>query len=218
LITGIIGGLIVGWFAGAMVRGLREGSSAQFRMVQGQAVAAGKMGTATGETDMGAAGMPGGGLVPSDDHIAIAHATEAPLVRAAAAGGLEVHNYGRVAHANVGDPLNAVGAAQGAGLGPTYGEGAKALMGRRAGRTKAPEFRSHTQDPAVLGAHPDRTFGSVGEHAGPRTGGLSMGTKSIRASTLADGGDDVMTWQGAFDGIGASLTESGFRRPMSVGV
>ena len=183
--------------AGAMVRGLREGSAAQFRTVQGQAVAAGKMGTATGEVDMGADGMPGGGLAPAGDHVAIRHASETPLVRAAAAADLEVHHYGQRTHANLQNPMDVVHSAQAGGF---VGAGA-GRMGRREGRTKAPEFRSHTMDPTLLGAHADRTFGSIGEYAGPHTGGLSIGDKNLRASVLADGGDDVMGSRG-FDDFG----------------
>lgn len=180
--------------AGAMVRGLREGSAAQFRMVQGQAVAAGRMGTATGDVGTG---VTGGGLAPAGDHVAIRHAAQAPLVRAAAAADLEVHRYGQRAHANLQNPMDVVGSTLAGGfVGAGVGQ-----MGRREGRSKAPEFRSHTNDPTALGAHADRTFGSIGEHAGPHTGGLSIGEKNLRASVLYDGGDDVMGSRG-FDDFG----------------
>jgi len=187
--------------AKAMVRGLREGFSA--RLVQGQAVAAGPMGTPTGEIGVGDRGVPGGGLAPSGDYGSTARATETPLVRAAAAANLEVHSYG---YASFRRPMDAVALARAEKF-----SGAPALMGRREGRSKAPEFRSHTLDPAVLGTHADHAFGAVGEHAAPHTGGLALGDKSLRASVLADGGDDVM---GAYagDGFGAAVSEASLRQ------
>lgn len=184
--------------AGAMVRGLREGSAAQFRMVQGQAVAAGKMGTATGEIGVGDTGMPGGGLAPSGDYVSILHATDTPLARAGAAADLEVHHYGYLSQANLQRPMDTVASAQAGG----FASARASMMGRREGRTKAPEFRSHTQAPGGLGDAPDQVFGAVGEYAGPHTGGLSIGDKNLRASVLADGGDDVMM-NSDFEGMGA---------------
>jgi hypothetical protein len=180
--------------AGAMVRGLREGTSAEFRMVQGQAVAAGKMGTATGEIDMMAVG---GGLAPSADYGAALRQGEAPLARAAAAADLEVHHYGQRTHANLQNPMDVVHSAQAGG----FASARAGMMGRREGRTKAPEFRSHTQDPTLLGTDADRAFGSIGEYAGPHTSAVSIGDKNLRASVLADGGDDVMGHHG-FDDFG----------------
>lgn len=195
--------------ADAMVRGLRAGTAAQFRMVQGQAVAAGVRGSATGEIGAGDRGMPGGGLAPAADRIAIGHASDTPLARAAAAADLEVHNYGRRSNLQ-GAALDPV--AWGAG---TF-HGRQMMPGRRPGRSGRPEFRSHTQDPATLGADPDLVFGAVGEHAGPHTGGLSIGDKNLRASVLQDGGDDVMSAYTDFDGLGAGMSEAAYRMPMGV--
>lgn len=192
---------------GAMVRSLREGTSAQFRTVQGQAVAAGKMGTATGEVDSTAIG---GGLAPSEDYTSIQHAAQVPLMRAAAADGLEVQQYGQKTWQGQGVPLDAVQSAQAGG----FASARASMQGRREGRSKAPEFRSHTQDPATIGDHADKVFGAVGEYAGPHTGGLSVGDKNIRASVLTDGGDDVMAAYADFDGLGASMSEAAYRTPM----
>ena len=197
--------------AEAMVRGLREGSSAQFRMVQGQAVA-GKMGTQISEIGVGDQGMPGGGLAPSNDYGSITHATETPLMRAAAAADLAVHHYEYRGHTNLNHPMDTVASAQAGGF-----SGPEVMMRRREGRTKAPEFRSHTQDGGILGTHPDHTFGAISEHAGPHTGGLSIGDKNLRASVLADGGDDVMEAYSDFDGLGAAMSEAAYRMPIGVG-
>lgn len=177
--------------AGAMVKGLRQGTSAEFRMVQGQAVAAGKMGTATGDTVTGRTAASG--LAPSKDYTAIIHESETPLVRAAAAADLVVHNYGQVTNASLQRPLDRVGAAGAGGFASAYGgNSVNSELGRREGKSKAPEFRSHTEDASVLGSNADFVFGSVGEHAGPHTGAVSIGDKNIRSTMLADKGDDSM--------------------------
>ncbi len=182
---------------GAMIRGLRGGVSADFRMVQGQVVLAG-----TESIEIGGKGgaPPGGGLTPSDDYISAVHASEMPLARAAASADLEIHCYGQRAHTNLRHPMDTVGTARRGGFSTPL-----AMMGRREGRSKAPQFRSHTQDSSVLGGHPDEFFGSVGEHSGPHTGGLSIGDKSFRATTLADKGDDTMDGREDFT---ASLSET----------
>lgn len=175
--------------AEAIVRGLREGTAAELRAVQGQVVASGKMGTATGEVDMAAAG---GGLVPGGDYGAVAAATEAPLVRAAAAEGLEVHHYRAFVP---GDPFDSVAAARGGG----FASAGTPMPGRREGRSARPGFRSHTQDFTTLGADADRVFGSDAETF---SRGLAVGEKNLRATTLGDRGDDVMSVRGEFDGLG----------------
>ena len=188
-----------------MIRGLREGTAAQFRTALGQTLAAGKRGTAVGEGED--RGMPGGGLVPAQDHVKVAQMAETPLARAAAAADLEVHHYGRRSHATLPRPSDPVASARAGGF-----PSARSVMdGRRAGRSKAPEFRSHSQDSAELGDHPDLVFGAVGERAGPHTGGLSLGSKCLRPTVLADGGVDVLGSSGGSDGLGAAMSEAPYR-------
>ena len=173
---------------GAMIRGLKEGSAAQFRMVQGQGLASGKMGTATGEV---AATMVNGGLIPSKNYTAISAHSEISLKRAAASG-LEVHNYGVGVFAT---PFDRVAAAQNGG----FASKGRARLGRREGRSKRPEFSSHTKDGVILGADPDDTFGrDIQSFAGS----MSVSTKTLRSTTLPDRGDDVMTHQGFDDDDG----------------
>ncbi|GFR88137.1 hypothetical protein ElyMa_002509900 [Elysia marginata] len=170
--------------ASAMIRGLREGTSAEFRMVQGEAIAAGKMGTSSGGVGMA---MAGGGLAPSADYNTALHQGKASSVRAAAAQNLEVHHYGQpLAHLR--NPLDVVRSAQTGGFASTR----VSHKSRREGRMKAPEFRSHTQDLAARSSDSDRVFGSIGERSDPYTGGFSIGGKTLRVSTLADGGDDTL--------------------------
>jgi hypothetical protein len=196
--------------AGAMVRSLRQGTTAQFRQVQGQTVATGKMGTATSEHTTSRPGNSG--LVPSKDYIALRNKTQTALTRAAAARGLEVHTYGRRTHANLDKPMETIKLAQSGG----FTSARNMMRGRREGRTKAPEFHSHTQDPVRLGAHPDLTFGSIGEYSGPHTGGLSIGNKSIRSTTLPDKGDDTLGKFADFDGLGSNMSEAGYRSPIGL--
>jgi len=191
--------------AEAIVRSLRQGTPAQLRAVQGQGVAAGKMGTATSGRETGRHGLPGGGLVPSVDYNATFRATETPLQRAAAAAALEVHNYGRRSQ---GDPMVAVEAAQVGGF-----ESARRMRnGRREGMSQGPSYHGQTQMPVALGDRPGHTFGSVGEHAGPHTGGLSLGEKDIRMTMLPDGGDDVLSRYVDFDG----LKDKEYSSPMGI--
>jgi hypothetical protein len=182
--------------------GLRGASAIERRRAQAAAVAAGKLGAAPGGEGAYAVG---GGLAPSADFSAALRLGAPTHARAAGAADLEVHHYGRRAQANFGGPADAVGAAQAGG----FASARASREGRRTGRSKAPEFRSHTQAPNSLGAEADRTFGAVGEHAGPHTGGLSIGTKSIRASSLFDGGDDTMAFEpfegGAREAMGAGV-------------
>jgi hypothetical protein len=125
--------------------------------------------------------IPGGGLAPSDGGSAPRRAVETPIPFCAAAAQLEVHLYGQPASPALPDP---VATAKAGGFNAPRPLPATT----RLGRSKNPEFRSLTQTPGGLGVRP----ALVGEHAGPFTGGLSVGDKSIRASALGDGGDDVM--------------------------
>ena len=61
--------------------------------------------------------------------------------------------------------------------------------------------RCHTQTPAALGDEGRRTFGSLEEGArSAHAGGLSLGEKSLRASSLADRGDEAQLGRGEFGG------------------
>lgn len=163
--------------AEAMVRGLRAGTPADIRMVQGQAVAAGARGTAAGEPE----GAPRGlGPVPSRDYGAAAGAGLATLGRPGASADMVAHHYGLGVP---GDPPAAVAAARGGGF-PSRG---LAYPGRAPPTTKRPEFTSHSVGGAVLGEDPGRVFGGDGEVA---SRGMGLGEKKIRATHLGDGGDE----------------------------
>lgn len=169
--------------ARAMARGLREGGAAGRRTAQGQAVATGRLGNAAV-----ASLAPGGGIAPGGDLGAAAWSSSAPMTRAAAAG-LTVAHYG--------GPRRPV-AQESAALAWLSGV-ASAGQGRvapRSGRTKRPEFQSHTQSPATLGASPAQVFGV--DTAASTTGGLSIGRKDVRADSLRDKGDDDVL----LDGLG----------------
>ncbi len=174
--------------AEAMVRGLRAGTAADIRMVQGQAIPAGARGGAAGEPE----GVPHGlGPVPSRDYGATAGAGLAVLGRAGAAADLVAHHYGLGVP---GDPPAAVAAAREGGF-PSRG---LPFPGRAPPTTKRPEFTSHSVGGAVLGEDPGLVFGGDGEVA---SRGMGIGEKKIRATRLGDGGDEGALAQEGFGDV-----------------
>ncbi len=168
--------------ARAMVRGLREGTAAGLRAVQGQGRATGQMGQTR------ANGATGGGLAPSRVAGVARRHVHGAAPRAAAASGLTVAVYG--------GPRRPV--AQEAAAYMQKGGFAVPGRGREnraGGRTKRPEFRSHTQVPTEISADASRTFGFVA--VGATTGGMAVKRGEVRSDTLADNGDDVL-----LDGLG----------------
>ena len=171
---------------GAMVRTLREGQDR--RQAQGGGLTSGHLGGHLPPAyDVG-----GGGLAPARDPRATAGYTTAAL---AASGGAAAEKaaapYGRVAHANLSQPFDAVHSARVGGFVSAKGM----APGRREGAAKAPEFTSHTYAPTVIGGEASETFGAVGADsvAIASGGGGGVANNSLRPLSLPDAGDDVLS-------------------------
>jgi hypothetical protein len=154
--------------------GLREATAAARRRVAGATVADSARHLATSEGSGGAKQ----GLLPRDG--ARAHRlASAPLVRAAAAEGLVVHNY-RGAPPPRPEPRAERG--REAYDAATWRGSREALP---LGAGKAPEWRSQTQAQTSIGDEPGRVFGFDAEVDGFH-GATPMGPKSLRAGGWSD--------------------------------
>lgn len=145
--------------AAAIVRGLREGTASGRRKIANHVVAAGTM----SDIFEGAAADQGRGVRPSSDYIRTQRFAEAPLNRAAAAEGLEVQSYRgaapvendhRVAHGYASDQTR-------------FGVSDQ----NEAGKTKIPQFISHTVDQVETGVPDGELFGRDDTVEGGMTGG-----------------------------------------------
>jgi len=179
---------------GSIVAGLREGTAAGRRRIAGMVVADGARHLAASEAE----GPSRRGALPSADNGRIARMSEMPLARSAAAGGLEVQTYRGAPPSR---PERRAAIAQGAYDGVTWRRSLEALP---LGGSKAPgEWRSHTQDPTVIGDAPGRTFGLDAEASGYH-GAAPMGPKRLRAGGWADGANLTDDIGGFSDGVDAS--------------
>jgi hypothetical protein len=168
---------------GAIVTGLREGTAAGRRLIKSMVIADGARHLTSSELTP----EPRRGAIPGKDYSAISRMSDMPMSRAAAAEGLEVHSYRgappQLEHRAV--------AGQYAYDGATWQASREALP---IGSSKTPgEWRSHTQDPTVLGDAPDRVFGFDAEVSGFH-GAAAMGPKKLRAgawSNSANLTDDI---------------------------
>ena len=172
----------------AIVRGAREKTSSNVRRAQGRGLAAGKMGTATGET---AAAGTRGGLRPGRDVGAVVRRAKTARRRAPGADELTTHAYSSK-RPQVARP---VGATRAGGFATAREKG-------RLGVSGAPEFRGHTTSETRLGDDGHRVFGSL--DGGPHTGGLSLGKKDINPSHFGDRGGSLDR-----EGLGDSIRGGG---------
>lgn len=145
--------------AAAIVRGLREGTASARRKIANHVIAAGTM----SNIFEGAAAERGRGVRPSSDYIRTQRFAEVPLNRAAAAEGLEVQSYRgaapvendhRVAHGYASDQTRFGASDQ-----------------NEAGKSKVPQFTSHTVDQVETGVSDDELFGRDDTVEGGMTGG-----------------------------------------------
>jgi len=179
---------------GSIVTGLREGTAAGRRRIAGAVIADGARHLATSEVEAGTRR----GAIPSADNGRITQMSEMPLARSAAAEGLVVHTYRGAPPTR---PERRAALAQGAYDGATWRASHEALP---LGSSKAPgEWRSHTQDPTLLGDAPDRVFGFDAEVSGYH-GASPMGPKSLRAGGWSDSANLTDEIGGFSDGINAS--------------
>jgi hypothetical protein len=163
--------------AEAMVRGLRAGTSADFRAVQGLADPTGARGGRLGEPEGGPWGV---GAQPARDYGKTMAAGKAALGRPGAAADLEGHPYGL----GVPGPAPAAVSAQGG----SFVSRGLAPPGRAPPRSKGPEFTGHRADGgATLGGDAPDVFGPQGESRGGGAG--PPGAAAFRAHQLGDGGD-----------------------------
>ena len=172
----------------AVAKGLREGTADGLRRAQQQVRAGGRFGAASAELGAEALGRT---PLPGTDAGRAASAAEAPLARAAAAAGLEVHSY---RGAQVTEPGSRAGAS-------VPGGGLRAsLPGRREGLNKAlPEFLSHTQTSGGV-----RTGSSFGGSVDTSASGALPGSKNLRTTHLGVGaaGDELGAFANMDDGVG----------------
>jgi hypothetical protein len=130
--------------AEAIVRGLREATASGRRRIAGEVIAAGVRPTALAESEFDG----GKGMVPNADWSRMSRFIETPVIRTGAAKGLEVNVYKSAAPRQANRMVNGRYESQ-------FGRQAETRMGKSGKQ----EFRSHTQDPAVLGDAPGRIFG-----------------------------------------------------------
>ena len=177
--------------AEAMVKSLRNNTSAKIRMVQGQAVAAGALGTPTGEIGTN---IVGGGLRPTGDPRKQAYHSLHQISRPAAAG-LEVHHYGSLSHASLNNPMNAVKEGRNGGF-DSARESKTTLSG---GVSKGPEFLGHSTGSYAA----DRKFCTVGDTPSSPGGSLLPPNNDLRATSLPRGG--LHAQLGEFQGGGGAM-------------
>lgn len=160
----------------AIVRGLREGTASGRRKIANNVIASGTM----SDVFEGAAPERGRGVRPSADYSRTQRFAEAPLVRAAAAEGLEVANY-RGATPVENDHRVALGRI----TDQTLFRNSDEITENR--RSQVPQFTSHTGEPVELGLDDAATFGMDVVAEGGMTGG-APGTKLVRAHDWDDEG------------------------------
>lgn len=162
--------------AEAIVRGLREGTASGRRKIANHVVASGVM----SDIFEGATANQGRSLKPATDYGRLQRFAEVPLTRAAASEGLEVQSYRsaapvandrRVEHGQAGDQT-------------LYGSSIEGDVG---GKSKIPEFRSHTTDQTELGDADQAVFGMDAAVTGGMAGG-AQSTASVRATDWGDEG------------------------------
>ena len=175
---------------GAIVGGLREGTAASRRRIAGAVIADG----ARPDAVLMEAGTRRG-AAPCADLGRIALLSEMPLARAAAGEGLVVHAYRGAALPT--HPERRAANAQG-GFNNLWQASLEALP---LGTSKAPERRSGSLDPTVLGDAPDRVFGFDAEVAGYHGAGPMGGGKRLRAGgESADLSDEISGFNDASSG------------------
>ena len=160
----------------SIVSGLREGTAASRRRIAGEVVADGARHLAAAEAEPGSRR----GAVQGADNGRVAGLTAMPLLRAAAAEGLEVHAYRGAPPPRPGEQARTAAG----GYDPLTWRAQREAPA--IGRSKAPgEFRSHTLDGTTIGDHPDRVFGFVAEVPGS-IHGAPTGPKGLRSGDWSD--------------------------------
>ena len=172
--------------AAAIAAGFRGGSASDMRRIASAVVADGVRPNIVVEQSLGSAKTP----APGSDVGRAAAAGRAAFV-VAAAGGLEVHSYGKAAKLSTQAPLEI-------SIDSTTWRASREAL--PVGASRAPEWRSATQGQTALSSDDATTFGLATEDVGGH-GAAPTGPKRLRAggwSADADFADGIEGREGAF--------------------